>query len=1447
MSSPSTAQEPELVGSSNEVAVNINGVEATALLDTGSTVSTVSESFHHEHLPTLPIYPLQNVLKIECADGELLPYLGYIIASLTAPGTGSHSIEEQECLLLVVPDSRYNRSVPLLIGTNILSHFLDHTRQEHGCKFLQVANMHTPWYLSFRCMVLREKELKKNRNCLGLVRNADLNGTTIKPNSSIVVTGVIDKPLDYEPTCAIAQPALSGDLASLLDITASIVNYQSKHTGFVDVQVSNVTTQTVTIPSRAILCELQPVTIVDRESKPEDSPDSDAFMDDIKITSQALNEHEYDKLKTKLRERREAFSSGKDDVGLTSRVKHDIRMNDNTPFKERHRRIPPGMYTQVREHLQQMLDSGIIRRSRSPWSSNVVWVKKKDGTLRQCVDFRQLNARTIKDSYALPKIEELLDALSGSKYFSVLDLKSGYHQVEIVEEHKERTAFTVAPLGFFEYNRMAMGLANAPATYQRLMEDCLGDLHLNICLVFLDDIIIFSDTFEEHLERIDRVLIRLQECGLKLNPKKCSFCQEKVKYVGHVVSARGIEADPEKCEKVRNWPQPRTPEEVRQFLGFAGYYRRFVKGFSKIAKPLTELMPTPVKGKPKKKGKKVEKTSPKPWTWGPEQDIAFNTLKECLSQPPVLGFADYSQPFELHTDASGSGLGAVLYQEQDGQKRALSYASRGLSKSERNYPAHKLEFLALKWAVTEKFRDYLYGHKFTIYTDNNPLTYVLTTARLDATGHRWLAALASFDFDIKYRTGASNADADALSRLPGIQDFATSDSDQHIPAESIRAICNSQQSEMYIECLSFSTTVIDAAFSSTSGQSLGTFSDNDLREAQQEDSVLKVWIKAVQQRQKPLKENMPAGTSHQTLRTNFDKLELMRGVLYRTTCIREEDRKQLVLPSRYVPDVLKSLHNDVGHPGRDRTLSLLRDRFFWPGMANDVENWIKKCPRCIRRKTPANSRAPLKSVVTTQPLELVCMDFLTLETSKGGFQHVLVITDHFTRYAQAIPTRNMSAKTTADAFFNNFVVHYGMPRRLHSDQGANFESRIIKELCQITACQKSRTTPYHPMGNGMCERFNRTLLDMLGTLEPHRKADWKSYIAPLVHAYNCTRHESTGFSPFSLMFGRDPHLPVDISFGLNKNDGKQVPLTKYVETLRTRLKESFDLASAAASKARAKQKRFYDLKARGADVGLGDKVLVKIVAFDGKHKLADKWEEDIYEVIQQPNSDIPVFVVQKENGTGRKRTLHRNLLLPLGTRLDQPELPREEVPPQQARQRQSRRLRRKGVAVSESSQDTEDTPGEDNDTSDSSDFNEVLERVIPKMTRVSDTEDSDHSGDAHSSISDDTEIDREENVSDQEGTQEEQDPQEPLDSAEELETHAQESEEEEEPRVPPNPAPRRSLREKQAPAWQNSGNYVMNMSQQEQPEWLQKAEYLKSLGDTPEWIVKAIINVVVSG
>ena len=289
-------------------------------------------------------------------------------------------------------------------------------------------------------------------------------------------------------------------------------------------------------------------------------------------------------------------------------------------------------------------------------------------------------------------------------------------------------------------------------------------------------------------------------------------------------------------------------------------------------------------------------------------------------------------------------------------------------------------------------------------------------------------------------------------------------------------------------------------------------------------------------------------------------------------------------------------------------------------MSKDVEEWISHCGRCIRRKTPPNHRAPLVSIGTTSPLQLVCMDYLTLEPSKGGQQNILIITNHFTRYAQAIQIINQTARTTAEVLFNNYIVHYGIPERLHSDQGANVQSKVIEELCRMTEITKSRTTSYHPQGNVREIQPH--------TLEPEQKKNWKAYVGPLVHAYNCTQHDYTGFSPYYMMFGRNPRLPVDIVFDLRK----EVKGSNYIKDLRDRLDHAYHLATEASKRSQQKQKEGYDMRVRGATIRVGDRVPVKIVAFKEKHKLADKWKQEPYNVLGQPNLDIPVLTVQREDG-----------------------------------------------------------------------------------------------------------------------------------------------------------------------------------------------------------------------
>ena len=380
------------------------------------------------------------------------------------------------------------------------------------------------------------------------------------------------------------------------------------------------------------------------------------------------------------------------------------------------------------------------------------------------------------------------------------------------------------------------------------------------------------------------------------------------------------------------------------------------------------------------------------------------------------------------------------------------------------------------------------------------------------------------------------------------------------------------------------------------------------------------------------------------------RLRVRKDLLYRerTTGDRESPQTefQLIIPPQCRRQLVELVHDKAGHMGRERTLSLLRPKCFWPRMTTDVANHILDCPRCLRRKHPVDKVAPLENVHTTQPMELVCIDYLTLESSKGGYENILVVTDHFTKYSQAYPTKNQTARTTAQVLFNNFFVHYGFPARLHSDQGRNFESKVIKELCVLGGIDKSRTTPYHPMGNGQCERFNRTLLEMLGTLEPKQKSDWRSYVAPLVHVYNCTKHETTRFSPYFLLFGREPRMAIDLL--LPPSDAEPAKsYSAYIADLRKRMQHAQEVVVDRIQKAGEASKAWYSKKVRGATLHPGDQVLVRQVGFQGKHKIADRWEEDVYVVTTQPNPSIPVFTVRQLEGKGRPRTLHRNMLLPV--------------------------------------------------------------------------------------------------------------------------------------------------------------------------------------------------------
>ncbi|MCW4346603.1 MAG: pol polyprotein, partial [Candidatus Thiodiazotropha endolucinida] len=852
-----------------------------ALLDTGSDISTITEEALAQLNPLPVLRSMEDFgLDIRSAGGHSIPYKGYIIADVSVPFLKGVS---ELIPLLVVPLTEYNKTVPVIIGTNII-----HLLKDQAMEANQVpAN----WKLAFNALV--------DTN-VGVVKTTQK--IVLQPLESRLITGFARKHRDVES----AVTEQSEESTSRVGVCPRVValNKPGK-SARVPVKIFNISAKAVIIPAKTPVCKLNEVSVVrsadismNTDAKVSASlnqqsvaPEKDSILEQVNIEESCITQDQKDTAKQFLQQWQHIFSRGPLDLGHTKTVKHEIHLDSEQPFKEPYRHIPPSLIQEVREHLREMLQIGAIRESSSPFSSNIVVVRKKDGSLRLCVDYRKLNQRTVKDAYAIPRIDDTLHLLAGAKYFSKLDLKCGYWQVELRELDKAKTAFQAGPLGFFECNRMPFGLCNAPATFQRLMERCMGDLNLQDCLIYLDDIIIFSKTFEEHLEKLEAVFRRLQEHGLKLKPSKCELFHSQVVYLGHVVSREGIHTDPSKIEAVKSWPVPQCTKEVRKFLGFTGYYRRFIKGYATIARPLNDLLighPTAPKAR-KKKSKPAT-----PFQWKEEQQQAFETIISSLINPPVLAYADYSLPFELHTDASLNRLGAVLYQEQDGKKRVVAYASRSLKVAEKNYPAHKLEFLALKWAVVEKFHDYLYGSKFEAVTDNNPLTYIFTTAKLDATGQRWVAALSNYNFCIKYRCGRNNADADGLSRR-----IEKSDEEVIFP-DVLKAICQS----VYVASPLIESVAVTDNVSATDDipEQLRTYALTlkDWRKAQRDDLTLNIIIDQLEAGSSVFApQNQTNPVVDRRYFRGSDRLFMLNDVLHRKVDLNGQEFQQLVLPMAF--------------------------------------------------------------------------------------------------------------------------------------------------------------------------------------------------------------------------------------------------------------------------------------------------------------------------------------------------------------------------------------------------------------------------------------------------------------------------------------------------------------------------------------------------------------------
>lgn len=783
----------------------------------------------------------------------------------------------------------------------------------------------------------------------------------------------------------------------------------------------------------------------------------------------------------------ESYSAPTEFKSRSSDMQMTIRLTSDVPFHYGPRPLSYAGKLASEQIVNELLQQGIIRHSDSPYASPIVLVTKKTGDKRMCVDYRTLNKITVRDNYPLPLIEDCLEYFQGNRYFTTLDLRNGFHQVEMDPSSIKYTSF-VTPNGQYEYVRMPFGLKNAPSVFQRFIKKILQPfLQRGEIVIFMDDISLATKTFAEHVDLLQRVLLCITENGLELKLSKCKFCFDEIEYLGYKISSEGILPSDAHTLAISNYPVPKNAKQHHSFLGLASYFRRFVPAFSRIAKPLHALLKNDVR-----------------FDFDQQCLRAFGTLRDGLVSAPILALYDPGSETELHCDASALGFGAVLLQRQlNGKFHPIAYFSRSTTAQESRYHSFELETLAIIYAL-RRFRCYLDGIPFCIVTDCNSLAMTLNKKAINPRIARWALELEDYNYSIQHRSGVRMGHVDALSRC-------------HRPSVSERG-----ETDVILAESTAGDEPMDSV-DQVNGTHVSDFQDHSIVALVNSEEV-DFLIRATQARdphllalKKRLEETPSAPSALHELRDGL-------------VCRRDRNRRlYFCVPREMETELIRKVHEKIGHLGITKCYDQMKIHYWFPERRAKIEKFIRNCIRCILYSAPARSNERNLYNIPKQPIPFHTLHidhFGPLPSLVNKRKHVLLIVDAFTKYVKAYPVNSTSTREVCESL-KKYFEYYGRPARIVSDRGTCFTSLEFGEFLLNNNIDHVKVAVASPQANGQVERMNRTLTGILAKLsEPMQHADWVKQLHVVEFAFNNTVSRSIQNTPSMLLFGVNQRGPI---------------------------------------------------------------------------------------------------------------------------------------------------------------------------------------------------------------------------------------------------------------------------------------------------------------------------------